>query len=99
MGVYVLHDLLYKCCEVYIDDMLIFGTDDDDFLSNVRKVFQRCREKYVTLNSKKLTIGKDKVSFIGHELDLQGIKNVSQKRLDSATRFSKPSTLKDLQSS
>jgi len=25
MGVYVLHDLLYKCSEVTIDDMLIFG--------------------------------------------------------------------------
>ena len=66
MGVYVLNDLLYKCCEVYIDDMLIFGTDDENFLSNVRKVFQRYREK---LNSKKLTIGKDKVSFAAHELD------------------------------
>jgi len=44
----------------------------------------------------KLTIGKDKVSFVGHELDLQGI-NMSQERLDSA-RFSKPLTLKDFQS-
>ena len=59
--VYVFNDLMYKCCEVYIDDMLIFGTDDENFLSNVRKVFQRCREKNVTLNSKKLTIGIDKV--------------------------------------
>jgi hypothetical protein len=63
MGVYVLNDLLYKICEVYIDDMLILGSDDDNFISNVRTVFQRCREKNVSLNAKKLTIGKDKVQF------------------------------------
>ena len=28
MGVHVLH---YKCYDVYIAGMLIFGTDDDDF--------------------------------------------------------------------
>ena len=50
----------------------------------------------MTLNSKKLTIGKEKVSFFGHELKSQVI-NMSEK-LDSAFNFSKPSTLKDLQS-
>jgi len=45
MGVYVLSDLLYKICEVYIEDMLIIGSGDDNVITNVRSVFQRCREK------------------------------------------------------
>ena len=68
MCVYVLNYLLYKICEVYIDDMLILGSDDDNFISNVRTVFHRCREKNVTLNAMKLTIGKDKVYFVGHDM-------------------------------
>ena len=43
MEVYVLNDLLYKICEVYIDDMLIMSSNDDNFISNVCAVFQRCR--------------------------------------------------------
>ena len=97
MGVYVLNDLLYKICEVYIDDMLILGSGDDNFISNVRTVFQRCREKNVTLNAKKLTIGKDKVQFVGHEIDSCGI-NMSQKRIEGTIAFAEPSTLKELQS-
>jgi hypothetical protein len=97
MGVYVLNDLLYKICEVYIDDMLILGRDDDNFISNVRTVFQRCREKNVALNVKKLTIAKDKVQFLGHEIDSCGI-NMSQKRIEGTIAFAEPSMLKELQS-
>ena len=38
MGVHVLHGLIYNICEVYIDDMLIFGTNEDNFLANTRTV-------------------------------------------------------------
>ena len=68
MGVYVLNGLIHNICDVYIDDMLVFGDDDDAFIRNVQTVFQRCREKSVTLNAKKLVIGFDTVPFVGHEL-------------------------------
>ena len=97
MGVYVLSDLLYRICEVYIDDMLIIGSDDDNFIANVRTVFQRCREKYVTINSKTLMIGKDKIPFVGHEIDSSRIK-MSEKRIEGAIAFTTPRTLKELQS-
>ena len=51
-GVHILNGLIYNICEVYIDDMLVFGETDDAFLRNVTTVFQRCREKNVTLNAK-----------------------------------------------
>ena len=39
MGVHVLHGLIYNICEVHIDDMLIFDTNEDNFLENMRTVF------------------------------------------------------------
>ena len=51
---------VYNICEVYIDDMLVFGNDDDTILT----VFQRCLNKNVT-NSKKLVIGLDTVRLWG----------------------------------
>ena len=96
MGTYVLQGLLYKGTEVYIDDMLFFGRTVIEFIENARAVFQRCREKNVTLNAKKLLIGFDKIQFVGHELDAQGI-NMTQKRIESTIAFTKPSSLKELQ--
>ena len=52
IGVHVLHGLIYNICEIYINDMLIFGSNDDNFLANTRTVFQRCRERNVTLHAK-----------------------------------------------
>ena len=78
MGVHILNGLIYNICEVYIDDMLVFGETDDAFIRNVTTVFQLCREKNVTLNAKKLVIGVDTVPFVGHEISVTGI-NMSKK--------------------
>jgi hypothetical protein len=56
-----------------------------------------CRDKSVTLRAKKLFMGFDKVSFVGHDLDASGI-SMSQKRVESAINFAKPTTLTELQS-
>ena len=64
IGVHVLHDLIYNICEFHIDDMLIFGTDEDNFMANTRTVFQRCRERNVSLNAKTLIIGFDTMPFV-----------------------------------
>jgi hypothetical protein len=40
----VLTGLVYRICELYIDDVLIHGKDPETFLANVRKVFGRLRE-------------------------------------------------------
>ena len=62
-------------------------------------MFQRCREKNVTLNAKKLVIGFDTVPFVGHEnlITAMGI-NMSKKCIESASYFSKPNSLNELQS-
>ena len=63
---------------MYIDDLLIYGDEDDSFVQNVR-TFQKCREKNVTLNAKKLYLCFDSVQFVRHELDSTGM-NMTQKR-------------------
>ena len=69
-----------------MDDILVFGDDNDAFIWNVQTVFQRCREKNVSLNAKKIVIGFDTIPFVGHELSATGI-NISKKRIESAIYF------------
>ena len=45
MSYFVFREPLYQICEVYIDYLLVYGHDDDDFVENVRTIFQKCRDK------------------------------------------------------
>ena len=48
----VLAGLIYRIFELYIDDVLIHGTTESEFLINLRKVFERLREHNVAANPK-----------------------------------------------
>ena len=49
----VLPGLVYSFCEVYIDDVLVYGRNEDEYIGNLRLVFQRFREKKITINPEK----------------------------------------------
>jgi len=46
------HELLRISRATISDDLLIYGTDDENFVQNVCTIFQKCREKNVTLSAK-----------------------------------------------
>ena len=77
----ILHGLIYIICEVYTDDLLIYGRTEEEFLRNIETVSERLREYNVTLNPKKIHLGLTTISFVGHEIDSKGI-NMSQKRVE-----------------
>jgi hypothetical protein len=93
----VLKELMYVVCEVYIDDLLIPAQDFSDLLKRTRKVWQRLRDKNVTVNPRKVEMGNEVVQFVGHELDKEGI-NMAQKRIESTINILQPQNLVELQS-
>ena len=46
----VLAGYVIRICEIYIDDVLLFGATNNEYLGNTRKVLVRLREKKVTAN-------------------------------------------------
>jgi len=78
-GVYVLNGPMYNICEVYIDDMLVFGDDNDASIRNIQTVFQLCREKNVTFNEKTIVMEFDTAPVVSNELSAMSI-NMSTKR-------------------
>ena len=85
MSVHLHNKPLYRTCEVYIDDLLFHGQNNEDFVLNTREIFEICRNKRVILSAKKLVT---KVPFIGHEVDSLGL-NMSQAQIDSRIAFTK----------
>ncbi len=53
----VLAGLLYIFVELYLDDVLVDATNDDEILERLRIVFERFRQFNITLNPKKCYYG------------------------------------------
>lgn len=87
----VLGGLLYTVCELYIDDIIIWGTTEEEFLANVRAVFQRLREHNVTVNPEKCTLGAQVIQYVGHELTGNTL-TFSRNKIEEILEIQKPTT-------
>ncbi len=69
----VLAGLLYIFVELYLDDVLVYATNDEEFLERLRIVLERFRQYNITLNPKKCYFGLAEVEFVGHVLKSDGV--------------------------
>ena len=84
-----------RICEIYIDDVLLFGTTENEYLSNTRKVLGRLRENKVTANPAKTKLGLKEVEYVGHLITSMGTSFTEEKRLQ-VLDFPLPETEKAL---
>ena len=82
----VLAGLAYEICEGYIDDIIVHGQGEPDLLINLRRVFERCRKYRIAFNPKKSKIGLDRIDWVGHQLDAEGI-HFSEEQLNEVAEF------------
>jgi hypothetical protein len=68
----VLHGLVHQICEVYLDDIIIHGTDEQDFLTNLKTVLLRLKEYNITVNPEKCRIGLTEIEYVGHTINKEG---------------------------
>ena len=93
----VLDELLHQICELYIDDIFMWGQTEDEFLANLRQIFQRLREKNITVNPDKCELGVPRLEFVGHVIDQDGI-GMSEDKTDKVLDFPLPENVKQLRS-
>ncbi len=95
MATVVLSGIIYVMCELYIDDVFVFGKDEHEFLDNLRLVFTRMRKYNITLNPKKVCLGQDHIEFVGHVVNADGISFSGEKR-EKVLNFPLPEKVKQL---
>ncbi len=78
-----------------IDDVLLFGTTDDEYIDNTRKVLTRLRAGRVTANPEKTELGLDEVEYVGHLISSTGTSFTDEKCLQ-VLDFPLPETEKAL---
>ena len=64
--------ILYVCCELYLDDMLVDGKDENDYFDNLEKI-QRLSKHNLTLNPDKGVYGASEYDFVGHHITHEDI--------------------------
>lgn len=95
MSTVVLVGLIYTICEVYLDDVIVFGKTDDEFISNLRQVFLRFRERRITVNPDKTRLGLPQVEYVGHLIDGTGM-SFTRDRINTVVNLKKPQLAKEL---
>ena len=82
-------------CFLYLDDLIVTGRTEDEYINNMRRIFHRLREKNLTLNPAKCVLGAAEVEYVGHIINSSGI-HFERSKLDSILEWEKPTTQKQL---
>ena len=89
MSTIVLAGLVERVCEVYLDDIIIHGRTEEEYLVNLETVLIALEKRRITLNPKKIKSGMLNVEFVGRTIDKDGITYSMGKR-DSVLNFPQP---------
>jgi hypothetical protein len=89
MASIVLAGLIYIICEVYLDDVIVYGRSASEFVERLRAIFERCRKYNVTLHPGKCFLGLTEIEYVGHTLNETG-HSFSREKIDAAIEIAKP---------
>lgn len=69
----ILVGLVPQKCLVYLDDIIVHGSDLEAHLENLRSVFDRIKDAGLTLSPTKCKLLRDSVDFLGYRVTPSGI--------------------------
>ena len=81
------HGLIYHCCEMYLDDCIVHGKGEAEFLTNLNKVFERFRLKGLRLKAKKCRFSLPCIEYVGRVVDKDGL-SMSKEKIETVLNFS-----------
>ena len=79
------------------DDMVIFGVDQQDHDANLINLLNSCQKEGLVLNSKKLELRRERVTFFRAEYSAQGM-HPDPKKVQGITEMTAPTDKQQLQS-
>ena len=79
----------------YLDDILVTGDSDEDLVRNIRSVLERLRKYNVHANMEKCEFQKDRIEYLGFEIDRTGIRP-AQKKCEAITNVPTPRNVEQL---
>ncbi|XP_063534905.1 uncharacterized protein K02A2.6-like [Cydia strobilella] len=95
----VLEKMLLGCegTANFIDDIIIYGSDEKEHDTRLKKVLQVLKDNDVLLNESKCIYKTDKIEFLGHELTAKGVKPLD-KYIQAIQSAKRPTNVEEIQS-
>jgi transposase InsO family protein len=90
-----LHDILYRECLVYIDDIIVYSKSFSQHISRLQSVFTRLKENNLKLKPSKCKLFASEITFLGHVIGPDGIKTDPSK-IDKVKDWKVPTCIKEL---
>jgi len=59
---------------IYLDDMMVFSTSDEDHIKHIKQTFIKCRKYGLSLNPKKSHFAMEEGKMLGHIVSKDGVK-------------------------
>ena len=91
----LLHDLIHKEVEVYVDDMIVKSNDPEGHIPALRKFFEGIQFYKLRLNRKKCTFGVTSRKLLGFMVSQRGIE-VNPKKIKAIVEMKPPRTKKEI---
>ena len=97
MATEVLSDLLYTRCEVYLDDIIIYGRTEEEFAENLKAVLARLGDHNITVNPDKCRLGLREIEYVGHLISEAGC-HFTREKLQKVVEVALPVKSQELKS-
>jgi RNase H-like domain found in reverse transcriptase/Reverse transcriptase (RNA-dependent DNA polymerase)/Integrase core domain/Integrase zinc binding domain/Chromo (CHRromatin Organisation MOdifier) domain len=91
MASVVLAGLIYYICEMYVDDCIVHGKGNDQFLERLELIFQRFSKHNILLQPKKCKFGMSVIEYVGRQISKEGT-SMSPNKIKTVVDFPKPTT-------
>ena len=82
--------------EVVVDDVIVWGTTEEEHDKRLKKVLQRAQERNLKLNKDKSQIKKKHISYIGHVIGEDGVRP-DPKKVTAVVEMKTPACKDELQ--
>ena len=86
MATIVLTGLIYHICEMYIDDCIVYGNTEGEYVSRLRSIFERFRLHNLFSKESKWKFGYSELDFVGNVNSEEGLQ-MSRTRIQSVLDF------------
>jgi hypothetical protein len=70
-----LGDLKWKCCMLYINNIIIYSKTIDEHLEHIKEVFKRLKKVGFHVKLRKCEFFMEQMEFLGHTIDREGIRS------------------------
>ena len=80
---------------MYLDDCIVHGNGEDQFLERLEEVLQRFQKHHIFLKPSKCKFGMSLVEYCGKEISKEGL-SMSKKKTQKVLDFPKPQTAGDM---